>query len=58
MDFDTIRKAKDTQFKTEEEVLQAHKGLKYCNDHQALVIWSMQKKDKTKMQEASDVEHT
>ena len=41
--FDTVRKAKDTQFKIEEEVLQAHKGLKYSDDHQTLVIWSIQK---------------
>ena len=58
MVFDIVRKVKDTQFKIEEEVLQARKGLKYSNDHQPLVIWSIQKKDKTRVQKASNVEHT
>jgi hypothetical protein len=56
--FDTVRKIKDTQFKTKEEVLQAYKRLKYSDDHQGLVIWSIQKRDKAKIQEVSDSEHT
>ena len=57
MIFDTMRKKKDTLFKIEEEVLHAHKGLKYSDDHQALVIWSIEKRDKTSIQEILDVEH-
>lgn len=56
--FDTVKKSKDAQFRTEGEVLQAHKGLKYSDDHQALVMWSIQKRDKGRMQEISDSEHT
>ena len=38
MIFYAIRKENDNQFKTKEEVLQAHRGLKFSNDYQALVI--------------------
>lgn len=57
MIFDTVRKEKDTHFKTEEEVLQAHKGLKYSDDHQSLVIWLIQKRDKARTQSVSNSEH-
>lgn len=38
--------------------MQAHRGVKYRNDHQALVIWSIEKRDKTRIQEVSNAEHT
>lgn len=56
MIFDIVRKEKDTQFKTKEEVLQEHKGFKYSDDHQELVIWSIEKRAKTRLQEVSDAE--
>ena len=49
MIFDTVKKSKDTQFRTKEEVLQAHKVLKYSDDHQGLVMWSIQIRDKGRM---------
>jgi hypothetical protein len=57
MIFYSIRKENDVQYKTEEEILQAHRGVKYNNDHQALVIWSIDKRDKIRIQEISNVEH-
>ena len=48
--FYSIRKEKDVQYKTKEETLQAHRGVKYSNDHQALVILSIEKRDKTRIQ--------
>ena len=39
--FDAMRKEKETKFKTEDEVIQAHKGIKYSDDHRALVMWSI-----------------
>ena len=42
----------------EEEILQAHRGVKYINDHQALLICSIEKRDKTRSQEISNAEHT
>lgn len=57
MTFYAIRKEKDTKFRTEEEVMQAHKGVKYSDYHKALVMWSIQKRDKAKIQEVSDSEH-
>lgn len=43
---------------TKEKILQAHGGVKFSDDHQALVIWSIEKRDKTRMQEISTAEHT
>ena len=31
--FDSVRKQKDVQLKTEEDVLQAHRGVKFSDDH-------------------------
>lgn len=56
--FDSIRKQKDVKLETEEKILQAHRGVKFSNDHQALVIWSIEKRDETIMQEISTAEHT
>lgn len=50
MIFYSIRKAKNVQYKIEEEILHAHRGIKFSNDHQALVIWSIEKRDKTRKQ--------
>ena len=52
-----IRKEKDVQYKTEEDIPQAHRGIEFSDDHQALVIWSIEKRDKTRMQEISSGEH-
>ena len=38
MIFYSIRKEKDVYYKTKEEVLQAHRGVKFSDDLQALVI--------------------
>ena len=57
MIFYSIRKEKDVQYKIEEEILQAHRGIRFSNDHQALVIWSIEKRNKTRMQEILEVEH-
>jgi len=32
--------------------------MKFRNDHQALVIWSIEKREKTKIQEISSAKHT
>ncbi|MFC1451555.1 hypothetical protein ABXK36_38010, partial [Bacillus cereus] len=37
--FDCIRKEKYVQYKNEEEILQAQRGIKFSNDQQYLVIW-------------------
>ena len=58
MIFNSIIKEKDVQYKTEEEVMQAHRGVKFSDDHQALVIWPVEKRDKTRIQEISSIEHT
>ena len=58
MIFYSIRKEKNVQYKIEEEILQAHKGVKFSNDHQALFIWSIEKRNKTRMQEISSADHT
>ena len=58
MVLDSVRKQRDVQFKTEEEVLQANRGVKFSDDHQTLVVWSVEKRDKTRMQEISTAKHT
>ena len=45
MIFDAMRKEIETKFRTKEEVKQSHKGVKYSDDHKALVMWSIQTKD-------------
>ena len=45
MIFDTIRREEKTKYKTKEEALQAHKGVKFIEDHNALVLWSLQDKN-------------
>lgn len=39
--FNSIRKENNVQYQTEEEILQAHRGIIFSDDHQALVIWSI-----------------
>ena len=56
--FYSIRKQKDVKLETKEKILQAHGGMKFSDDHQALVIWSIEKRDKTRMQEISTAEYT
>lgn len=41
MIFYVVRKEKETKFNIEEEVKEAHNGVKYSNEHKALVIWSV-----------------
>ena len=56
--FDSVRKQKDVQFRTIEEVLQAHRGVKFSEDHQALVMWSIEKRGNARIQEVSTTEYT
>ena len=56
--FDLVRKQKDVQFRTTEEVLQDHRGVKFSDDHQALVMWSMEKRSNAKIQEISTTGYT
>ena len=56
--FDSVRKQRDVKLRTAEEVLQAHRGVKFSDDHQALVIWSLEKRENTRMQEIPTAEHT
>lgn len=58
MIFYSVRKEKYVHYKSEEEILQAHRRVKYSSDHQDLVIWSIEKRDKTRIQEISNAEHT
>ena len=58
MVFDSVRKQKDVQFRTTEEVLQAHRGIKFSDDHQALVMWSIEKRSNARIQEVSTAEYT
>ena len=39
MVFDAMRREGQTRYRTEEEVQQAHKGVKFSEDHKALVMW-------------------
>ena len=52
--FDSVRRKGQAKFKTEEEVQTAHKGVKFSEDHKALVLWSMQDKKDTQAQETTD----
>ena len=45
--FDSVRREGQAKFKTEEEVQTAHKGVKFSEDHKALVLWSLQGKKDT-----------
>ena len=42
MNFDVVRREEKKKFKIEEEALQAHKGVKFSEEHKALVLWSLQ----------------
>ena len=42
MVFDAVRREGQTRFRIEEEVQMAHKGVKFSEDHKALVMWSLQ----------------
>ena len=44
MVFDAVKREGQASFKTKEEVHQAHKGVKFSEDHKALVMWSLQDK--------------
>lgn len=57
MIFYAVSKEKEIKFNTEEEVKEAHKGVEYINDHKALVIWLIQKRDRKRLHETSNVEH-
>jgi hypothetical protein len=52
--FDVVRKEKETKYRIEEEAKQAHKGVKYSDDHKALVLWSLQGKNEDKTLETTD----
>ena len=52
--FDSVRRESQEKFKTEEEVQTAHKGVKFSEDHKALVLWSLQDKKDTQAQEIAD----
>ena len=41
MIFDVVRKEEKKKYKTKEEALKAHKGVKFNEDHKALVLWSL-----------------
>ena len=56
--FDSVRKQRDVKFRTTEEVLQAHRGIKFSDDHQALVMWSMERRNNARVQEVSTAEYT
>ena len=42
------------KYRTKEEVLQAHKGVRFSEDHKALVLWSLQDRTDSQTQETSD----
>ena len=44
---DSVRREGQAKFRTEEEVQTAHKGVKFSEDHIALVLWSLQDKKDT-----------
>ena len=44
MVFDAIRREGQARFRIEEEVQMAHNGVKFSEDHKALVLWSLQDK--------------
>ena len=39
--FDSVRTEGQAKFKIEEEVQIAHRGVKFSEDHKALVLWSL-----------------
>ena len=41
MVFDVVRRDGQERFRIEEEVQQAHKGVKFSEDHKAIVMWSL-----------------
>ena len=53
MVFDAMRKEKETKFSTKEQVNEADKRVKYCNDQKAQVLLSIQKIDKVRIDEVS-----
>ena len=57
MIFYSIKKEKDVQYKINKEILQEHRGIKFSNDHQSLVVWSTKKRNRTRIQEILGVEH-
>ena len=52
--FDSVRRKGQAKFKTEEEVQTVHKGVKFSEDHKALVLWSVQDKKDTQAQEIAN----
>ena len=54
MIFDVVRREGQTSYRIEEEVQQAHKGVKFSEDHMALVMWSLQDRKDSQTQETLD----
>ena len=52
--FDSVRREGQAKFKIEEEVQTAQRGVKFSEDHKALVLWSVQDKKDTHTQEIVD----
>ena len=52
--FDSVRKEGQARFRIEEEVQTTHRGVKFSEDHKALVLWSLQNKKDTQAQETVD----
>ena len=51
MIFDDVRREGQTRYRIEEDATQAHRGLKYIADHNALVLWPLQKENGSITQE-------
>ena len=52
--FDAVRREGQAKFRIEEDVQMAHKGVKFSEDHKALVLWSLQNRKDTQTQETTD----
>lgn len=52
--FYAVRKEKDTKYKIEEEARQATKGVKFSDDHKALVLWSLQNRNEDRSSKVAD----
>ena len=54
MVFDAVRREGQERFRIEEEVHMAHKGVKFSEDHKALVMWSLQDRKESQTQDTID----
>ena len=45
--FDSVRREGQARFRIEKEVQTTHRGIKFSEDHKALVLWSVQDKKDT-----------